>query len=545
VGRAALLTGAALLALAANGYAATPPSGGGVACNAVDGKITGGGSTLEDYLQQNVWGPDYAQDVCGPVANSGSAMDNSANTMVAYNPPESVNLGLTGSGFGILDAECHVYAFAASDVPYDSAQYTELQAGGEAWTDTAPDDCFGLQQETRPLPLPFTPPGTVFPAGNDNVSPSQVMSFPVAGESVVVAANFTTGPPANTQLPGCPTKSLNLTGPQLSLLFGGDILNWDDPRLRSYGSGQNSGLATCNEPVTRVVADGDSGTTAILKDYLIHADPDRYDAQSCPAPNGDALGAPESWAYYATNPNTRWPGGYVIDEEPDTPFIPNTEAGQFFLVATNGEDGNCSPIEAPILDEVQDPSELSGDATEFLVLQNTPGAVGYVDLADYANRGENEYDVPISSINVLNGAGTSFQSASSGPGANCSFVGATLPGAGLTAVVGLNAADTWASDNATVNGTVDHANVTDMGTAYPICGFTWQLVCAGLDVPFSTTPGAGGAISWLTNDQRRTLYSYVTYELSSVGQSRLSSHHYQALPVSWMSSLLGGFQVFF
>ena len=61
---------------------AAAPSGGGVNCQ-TDGKITGRGSTLQNNLQQAVWGPGFQADVCGPVTNSGSAGDNSGTTVIA------------------------------------------------------------------------------------------------------------------------------------------------------------------------------------------------------------------------------------------------------------------------------------------------------------------------------------------------------------------------------------------------------------------------------------------------------------------------------
>jgi hypothetical protein len=49
-------------------------------------------------------------------------------------------------------------------------------------------------------------------------------------------------------------------------------------------------------------------------------------------------------------------------------------------------------------------------------------------------------------------------------------------------------------------------------------------------------------MSRLTADQRRTLYSFWTFVLSSTAQETLSSIDYAALPASWLGTLREGFQ---
>src|SRR5262249_50320877 len=129
---------------------------------------------------------------------------------------------------------------------------------------------------------------------------------------------------------------------------------------------------------------------------------------------------------------------------------------------------------------------------------------------------------------------TSFQSPSSVSKANCSFGAIVAPG-GAGGQVGLNVGvggDTWATDNSP-----NHGDVTNTGAVYPICGVTFELVYTGLSGATGTGPIAG-----LTNDQRRAMYSYFTYILSSTGQATLNSKFYASLPSTLVDSLRSGFQ---
>jgi hypothetical protein len=85
----------------------------------------------------------------------------------------------------------------------------------------------------------------------------------------------------------------------------------------------------------------------------------------------------------------------------------------------------------------------------------------------------------------------------------------------------------------------NHENATDLGSKYPICGLTFDLVYTGLHE--NNTEGKG-AINRLTADQRRTMYSYFTFILSSAGQEIPGKIHYAPLPSSWLPKLEQGFQ---
>jgi hypothetical protein len=332
------------------------------------------------------------------------------------------------------------------------------------------------------------------------------MSFPVAGSAVAIGFNLK----GTGICTGTPPSSLSLTASMVSKLFGGDILTWDDPALRA--GGVNAGLANCHGAVTRVVRLDDSGTTQIFKNYLTHVDGSRSTATCDPT---------TSWSSLAgVSPNTTWPG-----------FVPSGTSQQG-LAAT----ATCSAI---------DTGDVNGnngvlDVCNGVIAgtQAIAGAICYADLPDlraFTCTGA----CPVVAASVRNASDTSFQAPSAVSRANCSFGAIVAPSGGSAGAVGLNTSgtpDTWATDNATGN----HGDVTNTGTVYPICGVTFDLVFAGLSA------GAGtGAISGLSNDQRRTMYSYFTYILSSTGQATLTSKFYQSLPSSLVDNLRSGFQANF
>jgi ABC-type phosphate transport system substrate-binding protein len=520
---------------ASNAATPTPPTGGGINCvaaaygSSTEGKIDGRGSTLQNVLQQSVWGPDFSNDVCGPTPTPSvnTAIDNSGNTMVAYNYPSAVSKSLTGSGAGVDGAECRTDAFWGTDVPYTSAQYATLQAGGETTSTCSGSGAFNLSGN---LVTPFTPSGT-FPASTDTVTPIPVMSFPVAGAAVVLVTDLTAA-----QCGGTSPGTLNFTGAQVSALMGGDVATWNQLAPGgTYGvAGEDAGLANCTEAVTRIVRFDNSGTTNIFKNFLVKTDNTRtaFGSEPCygsgTIPNtgspGTAAGSgdPQHWDYYNAlyasseqgfSGNTDWPGLYTGGTK------------------TAGADGTCSAIETP---------GTSGGPAVYKLVGSTPGAVSYLDLADFKNTSENSAPCGTCTVvapNVQNGAATGYVPPSSGKLANCNFSSATLPSG---SPVGLNSTDTWANDNYIVNstsGSVDHNNLTDAGAQYPICGVTWQLVYTDLQGAAGTGP-----VSTLTNDQRQTLYSYVTYELGSTAQAYLGSNYYAPLPATWTPALLSGFQ---
>jgi len=107
--------------------------------------------------------------------------------------------------------------------------------------------------------------------------------------------------------------------------------------------------------------------------------------------------------------------------------------------------------------------------------------------------------------------------------ANCNFGTLSLPGNTFDENVGLSNADNWAIDNPAGN----RGDATFKGTLYPICGVTFDLVYIDLD----NNAAANNSMTRLNADQRRTLYSYMLYILSSAGQNRLSTANYNGLPL--------------
>jgi ABC-type phosphate transport system substrate-binding protein len=432
---------------------------GGLSCVTSDGKINGRGATYQNDAQTTFL-QGYRDDFCG--ATNGSPADVAGDAMGIYNYPAAVSGSGTGSGNGLKAASCRTDAWAGSDLPYSEAQLGLLN---------------GAPGATGGCGISFTPPfqPTPGPWPNANDVQANIMSFPVAGSSVALAVNL----PASACGGTAPT-GLSFTAAQVTAILGGNVANWNDPSLTT----NNSSLSGCNTPITRVVRFDNSGTTSILKRYLVRIDDSRSGATCAPS---------TTWTSYSASPNTSWPSG-----------------------------SGCSPTTT---------AGTSGGPALVTTLKSTTGGIGYADLADAVGQG-------LVLANVRNGVDTGNASPASGKGANCDFSVLTLPGFSNSDAVGLNPNDNWGNDNATVNqGSADHINATNLGSKYPICGITFDLVYTGL-----SNGAVANANSRLTADQRRTLYSYMTYLLSSTAQDRLSTVNYASLPTPWLGKLRGGFQ---
>jgi len=326
-----------------------------------------------------------------------------------------------------------------------------------------------------------------------------IMSYPVAGYAVPIEINLTAADCDGT-LP-----TIDLTGRQLSAIMGGSIQNWDDPSLVA----NNPGLASCDEPITRFV-DG-SGSTDLLKQYLIDVDNTRAGALC-------QTGA--TWqSYYGTGTGQGSSSASYPFMDPSWPSGPN-----------------CSEV----LDNQN--AYGYGQGSQYLsgVLAYTPGGIGYADLS--------EVDSPqvdpspfqgLAQAQMENGAGSTYMPPQTGSSADCDLTTISEPGNGASkAMVGLESSDNWASDNNTANGTGDHDDAADLGSAYPICGLSFDLVYSGL----SAGPTSPSAIGSLTADQRRTLYSYMSMVLSTLGQTTLANNSYASLPPTWLAAIVQGFQ---
>lgn len=475
---AALLIGLSMvccMVLADTSSAAVPA---GLGCQSSEGKISGRGSTYQNILLKE-YAKVYGEDFCGSVAEQ-FAGDPAGNNMIAYNYPKAVTASATGSGNGLKAASCRTDAFAGTDTPYSRLQLEQL--------DGAPGAMGGCSITFEP---PFEPKSAPFPAAND--IQDNVMSFPVGGSSVTVAMHLTSGAGGSCPTGALPT-SLKFTPKEVSRLYGGDVTHWNDAELVAT----NPTLKECTGPVTRVVRQDSSGTTNILKQYLIRVDNERTGA-TC----GVISGVTQNWEAYFTT-NTEWPGKQKV-----------------------GEEGTCSAITT---------GAASGGPELIAKLKETAGGVGYIDLAEAIGQ------PGIVLASVQNATGTKFEAPSIGGGpANCLYSALPAPpGSSNSDAVGLNAEDNWSNNNeGYASAPANHENATDLGSKYPICGLTFDLVYTGMN---SNNGEGKSAISRLTADQRRTMYSFFTFILSSAGQEVPGKIHYAPLPSSWLPKLEQGFQ---
>jgi len=475
LGAIALAGAVIAFVFAATGSADPPAAGLNCQASGPEGKIEGRGATFQ-FVAQMTFIQGFQNDECGPVGSD------VGGRMVIYN--DAFNLtgtgstqgpaGLTGSGAGRRGMSCRTDAFAGSDIPYDVNTLGQLNGNPGAITGGC--TAFGAY-----APL-FQPTPNPYPNGNDDGG-IQIMSFPVAISSVVVGIDF--GGTA-----GCPnaaSTAVQITGPQLSQIYGGEIANW------------NTIVPGCNLTIKRAVRQDDSGTTQNFKGYLQKVDGTRGGAQCDSTRTWNSL--------YLASPNTQWPGD------------------------ATGSTTNCqSPVIVPA---------TSGGPALLALCTTTAGAVCYADAADVKNIAG--VDTTLTKARIRNGDNTSFQ----GPfGANLGTVNCSqtifLPN---NSAVGLDPTDSWAFNQPSGGATgTNHANVTNSGPLYPICGMTWDLVYTGIG---EGAASANQPISRLNDNQRRTLYSYVSYILSKEGQDLLTSNFYQRIAQSTIDTFRTQFQANF
>jgi len=468
------------LVLAGASYAIPPAAG--LACQtgsqATNGKITGRGSSFNAHAEA-LFSQLYEEDVCGgtPETLGGPA----GNTMVAYNIPAAEAASATGAKFGLQAAACRTDAYAGDATPYTEANLAGLDGtpgAAAAGGGSCAANPFTQPFEPTPGPYPDTTSGQADTLAN-------IMSFPIAGESVALIVNL-----PSAACKGTPPTSLDLTAAEVSRIYGGDALKWNDTELVA----NNASLANCEGAITRVVRQDSAAQSEFLKKYLVNADNER---------TGQKCAEGKKWSAYITT-NTEWPGLQHV-----------------------GSEGTCSSIIK---------TASSGGPEEVKTVEETTDGIGYADLADaVAGGGVGQGLIDASVENATN---TGYQSPISGSAANCNFSTLTLPSGGKNGAVGLNAEDdNWANNNET-GGFPNHENATDLGNRYPICALAFDLVYTGLD----DTSGTENAITRLTNNQRRTLYSYFTYVLSSTAQDKLTAHDYAPLPIAWLPLLTEGFE---
>ena len=445
-----------------------------------DGKISGRGATFANKAQA-AFIAGFTSDVCGKV----TTLDASGDNMVLYNYDTT-----TGSGAGQKGQSCRHDAYGGSDIPYDEATLGQL--------DGAPGATGGCTFATD---SPFQPAPGPYPNGTTDVQ-SKIINFPIGGSAVAVAVNLQT-----TDCTGGPRPTaLSFTTAMVSKLFSGDISNWNDPQLRA--GGLNANLANCNKAITRVVRLDKSGTTQIFKNYLSRADGAR-DLTDAPCTSAN-LTAPVNWSVLAQDANnTLWP----------------ETGGTCSALARGAANGNGEVVK-------RCNSNTGGVGT------GTGGEVCYADLSDIAPL--RTATSPIILASIRNSTDTAFVTPVNSNAANCNFGGLPLPGSSNADRMGQNLTENYGFDNDAVNGTGNHSDLTfDIaGAGYPICGVTFALLYAGSGALGTEPVGEGD----LTVNQRRTLYSYELYILSSAGQGQLTSIFYASLPSGILKSLRDSFK---
>jgi ABC-type phosphate transport system substrate-binding protein len=447
-----------------------------------DGKISGRGATFAGKAQ-TAFINGFHDDVCGKVTTGDATGDN----MVMYNYDAT-----TGSGAGQNGQLCRHDAYGGSDIPYDEATLALLD--GPLPTVAT---CTGFAFASDP---PFGPGPGPFPSGTDQQS--NIINFPIAGSAVAIGVNLQT-----TDCTGGPRPTaLQFTSAMVSELFSGDIKNWNDPQLRA--GGVNANLANCNKAITRVVRLDKSGTTQIFKNYLKRADGTRH-LNDAPCTDTAGLGD-VTWTEFAADANNRaWPDDGGVNCS---------------TLARGAANGNAEVVK-------RCNSNAGGVGT------GTGGEVCYADLSDIAPL--RTAALPIIIATIRNSTDTAFVTPISSNAANCNFGGLPLPGTSASDRMGQNPTENYGFDNDAVNGTGNHSDLTfDVaGAGYPICGVTFALLYPGT--------GLGGqpiGEGDLNADQRRTLYSYELYILSSAGQSQLGSIFYAGLPSGVLTPLRASFK---
>jgi hypothetical protein len=493
------------LAMAPSAFAAgavAHPPAVGQDCQA-DGHISGAGSTFQTNMQNNALIYGYQQDVCGPVAAPSNLYQGNAapayaswgttdpssftatvsgaatpvNGMVGYNYSLGGTAASNGSGAGLRRASCRTDEFAGTDLPYNNTQLgnpanttvngLDGPAGSESGG-TAPlfgcDTASNLNLATVPPPFGVTPTNTnagdagEWPDTRDGAA--KIMSFPTAGGAVALAVNL------NGICSPVPT-SINLTASEFDQIMQGQINNWNDATLA-----QTDPILTtdaCSGPITRIVRFDNSGTTYITMATLSGID------------SNVLCSGTLTWYQIATSSNNsgQWPSGSTCNNA-----LPAETAGS-----------NGSPALISLLKTNTLPVFNSGTGTYTTL--GGEGGIGYAELGLWGTLGAGQ-----SFVNIEDAADTAtfglgdntppstvFQSpGTAGSASHCTATigSASLPGAGaVTDAVGLNSAadaggfftNTW-ENNPDVG--KSFADIAFQGSAYPVCGLTFDLVYTGM-----------------------------------------------------------------
>jgi ABC-type phosphate transport system substrate-binding protein len=483
----------------------TPPAGApptGADCQTSDGKIDGRGSTLQEEPQQQLLSKSFTAQACSKEVPVQAPGDPAERTMVAYNYLAAKEHSATGSGAGLQAMGCRTDDFAASDIPYSQGELVKTLDG----LPLAPGEC----EVATGFETPFTPFGP-WPSAEDHEA--RMMAFPIGGSSAAILVHLTSVSCGGVE----PPSTFEFTPTELSRIFGGDALTWNDEELVK----NNPGLSVCTAAIARIVDQNNSGTGSVLKSMFANAE-ERPEGAAEPKEKGIVLnnreGSPEEagkhtfqcapghrWKSFLS-PNTNWP--------------------------SESEGGVCSRTGG---------SARSGDAEEIHVLSEVTGGIGFANLPQAISIGVEIDHMAIAT--VRNATGNAYAKPNNGKAPNCSNFAATasLPGVNAEEAVGLNAVDDWSYNNREENGKPNHGNVTLKGDRYPICSLTWDMVYTHM--ASSTDPEV--AIKRLTPDQRMTEFDYFSWILNEGTQKELAKDDYAPLPESWLEFLRPGFEANF
>jgi ABC-type phosphate transport system substrate-binding protein len=350
------------------------------------------------------------------------------------------------------------------------------------------------------------------------------MVFPIAGGATAIGYNLgTTSCP--TAAGGPPTATLDFTSSEIDKIFQGSINRWNDPALVA----NNPQLAACvgtfppgtttnGATIQRVVRSDSSGTTQQYKTYLSKTD----SAAVCDGVAG------RTWASLAPGNNIVWPG-----DAPATAQCADVNSN--LAVAPVRVSGTQNIV--PCVEGAAGQPAGCGD-----------GSLSYGELGIWGQLAPTATLAFLQTAASTGGTPVYIAPGSGTTGSNCDFTSlGGLPGSATGQdAVSLNGTprgqgnNNWASD-ATSVGAANKSDFTFIGSNYPVCGMTWDIVYSNLHI----IGGVNDPFPGLTADERAQLYAFYSYVFTPQGQGGLTGVGYDPLPQAWWSTIRGGFQQFF
>ncbi len=534
------------LAMAAPSLAGTASGGTPVAgtnCVATDGKITGRGSTLQTWLQDDLIG-SYTSDVCGPVAaqgitsHAGVTYDNPGDDpslgpgsdptdpgtasspnqavflpnfpaatftlctpttlgtcnpadqsigdgMIAYNDQVDQVNGLTGSGYGQTAIWCRSDAFGGTDIPVTSAQLNDINTVLPSQGTT--NQALGKPCDPATLKQPFAPTaGTGGASGGypnlGDVTPANSSNGLATGVMLFPIGGSAVAIAANLKGTVCQPPNpaaFQLKTSDMSAIWSGNDLTWNQVATADTTAGFPAGCAGGAAVPIVRVVRADNSGT--VQSFLNYLNDATGGASTAPCGTASPTA---SFAQMQANQ-----GAALGNSDVNWPNGPqNGSVNPADVLGTGGflypATATCSAVEDSAF-------KISGGPALIYQLEQTVGAIGFADYADMKNDPANLVGLTTAKIQNFPTTTTTYQTANSGSASNCNFSNATLPGGGGSGAVQLNGAD-WNLDS----GTSDDVSWTHQSGSYPICSLTWDFVWAGIDGnPSNTivTPSVNGA----------------------------------------------------